>query len=105
VSIPNFGHWYPRVRTMFGFFDYDRRGILDRTHVRFFTRRSFERLARSAGYSVQRVACTGFPFDVLSRGNTKVPRFIIAPLRLIDFALIKIRPPLFAYQFIYELKP
>ena len=104
VSIPNFGHWYPRVRTMFGLFDYDRRGILDRTHVRFFTHRSFKRLAQTAGYSVQRVACTGFPFDVLSRGNTKVPSFIIAPLRLIDMALVKLRPPFFAYQFIYELK-
>jgi 2-polyprenyl-3-methyl-5-hydroxy-6-metoxy-1,4-benzoquinol methylase len=105
VSIPNFGHWYPRVRTMFGLFDYDRRGILDRTHVRFFTHRSFKRLAQTAGYSVQRVACTGFPFDVLSRGNTKIPKFIIAPLRVIDMALVKLRPPLFAYQFIYELKP
>ena len=104
VSIPNFGHWYPRVRTMFGLFDYDRRGILDRTHVRFFTHRSFKRLAQTAGYSVQRVACTGFPFDVLSRGNTKVPSFIIAPFRLIDMALVKLRPPFFAYQFIYELK-
>ena len=104
VSIPNFGHWYPRVRTMFGLFDYDRRGILDRTHVRFFTHRSFKRLAQTAGYSVQRVACTGFPFDVLSRGNTKIPKFIIAPLRVIDMALVKLRPPFFAYQFIYELK-
>ena len=104
VSIPNFGHWYPRVRTMFGLFDYDRRGILDRTHVRFFTHRSFKRLAQTAGYSVQRVACTGFPFDVLSRGNTKIPKFVIAPLRVIDMALVKLRPPFFAYQFIYELK-
>ncbi len=105
VSIPNFGHWYPRLRTLFGFFDYDRRGILDQTHVRFFTRRSFERLARTAGYSVQRVSCTGFPFDILSRGNTKVPKFAIAPFRLLDKFLIKLRPPFFAYQFIYELKP
>ena len=104
VSIPNFGHWYPRVRTMFGLFDYDRRGILDRTHVRFFTHRSFKRLAQNAGYSVQRVACTGFPFDVLSRGNTKIPKFIIVPLRVIDMALVRLRPPFFAYQFIYELK-
>ena len=104
VSIPNFGHWYPRVRTMFGLFDYDRRGILDRTHVRFFTHRSFKRLAQNAGYSVQRVACTGFPFDVLSRENTEIPKFIIAPLRVIDMALVKLRPPFFAYQFIYELK-
>ena len=28
VSVPNFGHWYPRTRTMVGAFDYDQRGIL-----------------------------------------------------------------------------
>ena len=30
VSVPNFGHWYPRLRTAVGRFDYDKRGILDR---------------------------------------------------------------------------
>ena len=37
VSVPNFGHWYPRARVALGRFDYDRRGILDQDHVRFFT--------------------------------------------------------------------
>ena len=69
ASVPNFGHWYPRLRTMFGRFDYDNRGILDRSHVRFFTRRSFERLARDAGFNVRRVACTGVPFEVVNRGG------------------------------------
>src|SRR5918994_1072685 len=36
ASVPNFAHWYPRVRVLTGRFHYDRRGILDRTHVRFF---------------------------------------------------------------------
>ena len=49
ASIPNFGHWYPRARVALGLFDYDARGILDRDHVRFFTRRSFARLVRDAG--------------------------------------------------------
>ena len=44
TSVPNFAHWYPRGRVAIGRFDYDRRGILDRGHVRFFTRRSFERM-------------------------------------------------------------
>ena len=45
VSIPNFGHWYPRIKTLTGLFDYDSKGILDHTHLRFFTRRSFQKLA------------------------------------------------------------
>ena len=35
-SVPNFGHWYPRPGARRPF-DYDRRGILDAGHVRFFT--------------------------------------------------------------------
>ena len=49
ASVPNFGHWYPRLRTAAGLFDYDQRGILDRTHVRFFTRRSFRRAVANTG--------------------------------------------------------
>lgn len=39
VSIPNFGHWYPRARVLLGKFDYDARGILDQSHLRFFHER------------------------------------------------------------------
>jgi glycosyltransferase involved in cell wall biosynthesis len=54
ACVPNFGHWYPRARVALGRFDYDRRGILDRDHVRFFTRKSLERTIDNAGYSVRR---------------------------------------------------
>jgi glycosyltransferase involved in cell wall biosynthesis len=104
ASIPNFGHWYPRFRTLLGVFDYDRRGILDRGHVRFFTRRSFERMARGAGYQVRRVGATGLPFDVADRGGKGSVSAKLKPIRAIDRALVKLRPQLFAYQFLYELK-
>ncbi len=54
ASVPNFSHWYPRGRVALGQFDYDQRGILDATHVRFFTRRSFLRMARAAGPGADR---------------------------------------------------
>jgi 2-polyprenyl-3-methyl-5-hydroxy-6-metoxy-1,4-benzoquinol methylase len=106
ASIPNFGHWYPRLRTILGLFDYDSRGILDSTHVRFFTRRSFERTALAAGYTVNRIGYTGLPFEVILRGgnSTKVPS-ILRPIQMIDTFLIKVRPQLFAYQMLYELRP
>ena len=104
ASIPNFGHWYPRLRTLFGRFDYDNRGILDRTHVRFFTRRSFERMAKQAGFTVHRVGATGLPFDVADRGGAGKVSNKLKPIRAIDRMLVKVRPQLFAYQFLYELK-
>ena len=42
--VPNVAHWYPRFRSTLGMFDYDQRGILDSTHLRFFTRRSIRKL-------------------------------------------------------------
>ena len=71
VTIPNFAHWYPRARVAIGRFDYDRRGILDRGHVRFFTRRSFVRLARESGYDVVESRALGIPFEVVDRGASR----------------------------------
>ena len=106
ASVPNFGHWYPRARTALGLFDYDRRGILDSTHIRFFTRGSFERLIDDAGLVVSRREATGLPFDVAKRGSGSVgePKKVSA-LGAIDAFMVKLRPQLFGYQFLYELKP
>jgi len=88
-------------------FDYDRRGILDKTHVRFFTRRSFERLIDAAGLVVLRREATGLPFDVANRGGSGDPEASTRGglLETVDRALVRIRPQLFGYQLLYELKP
>ncbi|MFK8024530.1 MAG: methyltransferase domain-containing protein [Ilumatobacter sp.] len=105
ASIPNFGHWYPRTRTALGLFDYDRRGILDDTHVRFFTRRSFERLVRDAGFNIVRRDATGLPLDVADRGSAGGTAERLGVVGTIDRATVKLRPQLFGYQFLYELSP
>ena len=65
ASVPNVSHWYPRGRVAIGRFDYDQRGILDATHLRFFTRRSFLRMAHAAGLEPVEAVHTGLPFDAL----------------------------------------
>lgn len=52
VSLPNAGNWRIMVSLLFGRFDYADTGILDRTHLRFFTKRSAEAMIRKAGYEV-----------------------------------------------------
>ena len=108
ASIPNFGHWYPRLRVASGRFDYDRRGILDRDHVRFFTRKSFERLAASTGYRTVRRTGTGLPLEIVDRGghgqHAGSGRAAHALARF-DHATVALRPELFAYQLVYELEP
>lgn len=106
VSVPNFGHWYPRIKTLLGRFDYDQRGILDATHLRFFTRKSFERLIRDAGLTVVRRAQTGLPVEIAGRGSERgVPSRALGALASIERLFVRTRPQLFAYQFVYELKP
>ena len=101
ISVPNFGHWYPRLRTVLGIFDYDQRGILDKTHVRFFTRRSLLRMVKKNGFEVKEFRTTGLPIDVISSRGSLVRRLA----RAVDGLLVGLRPTLFGYQFILELEP
>ena len=106
ASVPNIAHWYPRLRIASGRFGYDQRGILDRTHLRFFTKRSFERLAKGAGLEVRRTEATGLPLDVMagSEGAARsgLGRRVIAGADKVGVAL---RPGLFGYQLVFELEP
>jgi SAM-dependent methyltransferase len=105
VSVPNFGHWYPRGRVALGRFDYDQRGPLDQGHVRFFTRRSFERLASGCQMQVLERAVVGSPVDVLDRGGETLAARMVRGAGAADRAATRTWPTLFGYQFLYRLVP
>lgn len=48
ISLPNVGLWSVRLAHLFGRWEYDDTGVLDRTHLRFFTRRSARWLLEEA---------------------------------------------------------
>lgn len=52
ASIPNVAHGSVRLNLLQGDFRYTDVGLLDRTHLRFFTRRSLEELFENAGFVV-----------------------------------------------------
>ncbi len=58
ISVPNYGVWYNRLRTLAGSFDYAWSGLYDRTHLRFYTRRTIRELLRYVGLQVQGDSCT-----------------------------------------------
>ena len=98
--VPNMAHWYPRFRATLGMFDYDQRGILDATHVRFFTRRSLVKLIERRGFAIQRIEPVGLPLDALGIESNKA-----RTLRLTDRLLSNVWPTMFGYQFIVEATP
>lgn len=58
ASVPNVAHWTVRAGLLRGHLDYGDRGILDRDHLRFFTRKSVMRLLQDSGYRVARFEAT-----------------------------------------------
>ena len=100
LSVPNFGHWYPRLRVAAGLFGYDRRGILDSTHLRFFTRGNLRRLTRAASLDTLEETATGLPL-----GTTRSVSSPGGLIRILDELLVRLRPTLFAYQYVLRLTP
>jgi methionine biosynthesis protein MetW len=58
ASIPNIAHWSVRWELLCGRFDYHDCGIMDATHLRWFTERSVRNLFESSGYQVDAVRHT-----------------------------------------------
>jgi len=56
-SLPNAQHWSLSLKLLMGRWSYTDGGLLDRTHLRFFTRRSIEPLFEPAGLKIERVHC------------------------------------------------
>lgn len=63
ASVPNIAHGSVRLALLSGTFDYADSGILDRTHLRFFTRASIEALFESSGYAIERIEGLHAPLD------------------------------------------
>ena len=76
LSVPNFGHWYPRVRTASGRFDYDRaRHPRQRAPAVLHQAEPFERSVHDAGFDIRRRAVTGLPTAGLSdEGGQRLER-------------------------------
>src|SRR5581483_4673632 len=49
ISVPNIAHGDVRIALLQGEFPYHETGLLDRTHVQFFTKRNLENLVKEAG--------------------------------------------------------
>ena len=98
VALPNVLWWKQRLEFLFGRWQYQDWGTLDRTHFRFFDRRSAAALLEDTGFEILECRYEGpFPLtrpirDVLGARAEAMDRFLSALL-----------PGLFATQFVYLL--
>jgi 2-polyprenyl-3-methyl-5-hydroxy-6-metoxy-1,4-benzoquinol methylase len=92
LSVPNVAHWTVRLGLLAGRFDYAETGILDRTHLRFFTRRSLLAACAEAGLAVEETAFTTNAFPLRKLVSHGMRRKAAAFL-----------PGLLAYQFVLRL--
>jgi 2-polyprenyl-3-methyl-5-hydroxy-6-metoxy-1,4-benzoquinol methylase len=98
ISMPNVAHLWVRLSLLAGRFDYAERGILDRTHLRFYTRRTLGSLVRAAGLRVVRLTATPAPLYqvVPARWHTRA----LAAVHAASAAAARAVPRLLAYQFV-----
>jgi 2-polyprenyl-3-methyl-5-hydroxy-6-metoxy-1,4-benzoquinol methylase len=125
VSLPNVGLWSVRLAVMTGRFEYEDTGVLDRTHLRFFTRASARRMLDAAGLDVFRTTYNpGLvrPFVPLAKKLLSGPPVVGAghdpaqllesrPYRVylkavypIERSVARLWPGLLAFQMIFEAR-
>lgn len=103
VSVPNVANITVRLLLLFGLFEYTERGIMDKTHVRFYTRRTIKKLLESCGYCVRRIEMSIMPLELIFGVS---PNHFI--MRMASFVLniaTKLMPGLLGYQSILVATP
>jgi 2-polyprenyl-3-methyl-5-hydroxy-6-metoxy-1,4-benzoquinol methylase len=99
VSLPNVANIVVRLMLLFGRFNYTERGILDKTHLRFFTRKTARRLLEENGYSILEEKLTVIPLElILGWSENSIVSKILN--RALAFAAWMI-PGLFGYQVMF----
>lgn len=105
VSLPNIANIAVRLNLLSGNFDYQEWGIMDKTHLKFFTRDSFNRLVSSLSLKIKYFdAVAGLDQLLLYRITLAPIVFRVKLLRQLEYQITKKFPTLLALQFIYVLK-
>ncbi len=103
ISLPNIANIWVRLNLLFGRFNYSRVGILDESHLRFFTLKTAKQLASDSGLDVVSTSVTPIPLPLILPSTSKGRP--LSFLHLINWGLTKIRKKLLGYQFILVCRP
>ena len=103
LSIPNVAHLWMRLSLLGGRFQYGDRGLLDRTHLRFFTERSLRDLLREAHLAVERWTATPVPLHQVVPAEWR-GRWLDR-VHAVSAAMSRGVPRLLGYQFVVLARP
>lgn len=103
ASIPNMAHYSVALPLLLrGRFDYVAEGLLDRTHLRFFTRASVVALFEETSFAIRRIGVTTVAPRTLQALGLRGPRWHWYNIRLWRLLLPR---HLFDYQFLVAATP
>jgi len=102
ISVPNIANVVTRLSLLAGRFDYAERGILDRTHLRFFTLRSLTQTLDRSGLRATETRATPLPVQIVFPFTTAK---IFLPLHYAHHGMVGLRKQLFGYQFVVVAEP
>jgi 2-polyprenyl-3-methyl-5-hydroxy-6-metoxy-1,4-benzoquinol methylase len=102
ISVPNVAHFFIRGQLFFGKFNYTERGILDKTHLRFFTKKTILALIKDLDLEILSFRITPTPIEIYFR-KSKITLLKNIFLTLI-YTFSQLRQEIFGYQFILEVK-
>ena len=99
ISLPNIAHGDVRLSLLTGTFDYSETGLLDRTHLRFFTRSSIHTFLSQSHFQVEAVFAS-----TASIGTTELgPPNAEIPIEAVQF--VQKDPDALVYQYIVKAIP
>jgi trans-aconitate methyltransferase len=96
ISIPNIAHWSTRLELLLGSFQYTEWGILDKTHLRFFTLKTYHELLRGSELEIIDIS--------YNHQWPKKSLLSFIPDRLLEQAT-QLYPNLLAVQFVSIARP
>jgi 2-polyprenyl-3-methyl-5-hydroxy-6-metoxy-1,4-benzoquinol methylase len=95
VALPNVAHWSVRLRLLFGRFEYEESGILDRTHLRWYTLATARMMLEEAGLK-----------DLEADIVPDVPVLRYKPrLARLNYEVARVLPNLFATESLFVGRP
>lgn len=97
LTTPNVANWTLRLSLLGGRWRYTERGLLDRTHLHLFTRKTLVEALEHAGYRVVELDFTLPMPSPVARARHGLER--------VAHAVGRMRPSLFAYQFVIAAEP